>query len=119
MLKRLFGSKPSADKPGFYQCKHFTEYVEQVKTLKRAGKFDEAEQLLLALVDAVEAENRAEKLGAAPWYYEQLAILYRGRKDYAAEVAILERCHQQPHGRGGPVFAERLEKARALLKKAT
>jgi len=28
--------KRAANKPGFYQGKHFTEYVEQVKALKRA-----------------------------------------------------------------------------------
>jgi hypothetical protein len=119
MLKRLFGSKPNADKPGFYHGKHFTEYIDRVNTLKRAEKLDEAERLLLALIDVIEAENQTQQFGVAPWYYEQLAILYRGRNDYAAEVAILERCQQQPYSRGEPAFAERLEKARALRDKAT
>ena len=61
----------------------------------------------------------AAKGELAPRAYEQLAILYRGRKDYAAEVAILERCQQQLHRRGQPAFAERLAKARALRDKTT
>ena len=117
MLKRLFGSKPSTNPLGFYQGKHYTAHIDRVKALKRAEKLDEAEQLLLALLDVVEAENAVKQFGVAPWYFEQLAIIYRSRKDYAAEVAILERCHQQPYSRGAPAFAGRLEKAQALLKK--
>jgi transposase len=41
----------TTDKPGFYRGKHATAYVEQVQALKRA------KQLLLTLVDAVEAEK--------------------------------------------------------------
>lgn len=111
-LKRKPKDEPKG-KPGFHQGKHYTEYVEQVKELKRTKRLEEAEQLLLALVDAVEAENHVEKFGVAPGYYEHLAIIYRGRKDYAAEIAILERCNRQPYSRGA-MFVERIEKARAL-----
>jgi hypothetical protein len=45
-------------KPGVLGGRHYTEYVEQVKGLKRAGRLDEAEKLLLKLVDAVEEEAR-------------------------------------------------------------
>ena len=71
--------------------KHYTKYVDNVKRLKRSGKLEEAEELLLRCVEATEAESMREGLGVAPWYYEQLAIIYRKRKDVAAEVAILER----------------------------
>jgi hypothetical protein len=118
MLKRLFRSKLSTKPLGSYQGKHYTEHIDRVKALKRAEKLDEAERLLLALIDVVEAENVVKQFGVAPWYFEQLAIIYRKRNDYAAEVAILERCHRQLYSRGEPMFAERLEKARALLKKA-
>jgi hypothetical protein len=120
MLKLLFRPKTKpATEPGFYQGKHYTTYIEQVKALKHADKLDKAERLLLALVTVVESENQTQQHGVAPWYYEQLAIIYRGRKDYTAEVAILERCQQQLYNRGGALFAERLETARALLTKAT
>jgi hypothetical protein len=104
-------------KPGFHRGRHYTEYVDQVKQLKRDGKAEEAEALLLALLDAVEAENKAEKLGVAPWYYEQLAIIYRQRKAYAAEIGVLERADAQPHRNGPPMFAERIGKAKALQAK--
>ena len=90
-------NRMSADKPGFYQGRYYIEYTEQIKVLKRAEQLDEAERLLLALVDAVEAENHVERIGIVLWHYEQLALLYHERQDYAAEIAILERCHRQPH----------------------
>ena len=78
----------SKDKPGFYKGKHFTEYVEEVKSLVRENKLNDAENLLLALVSATESES---KFGVAPWYYEKLAIIYRKKKDLNAEIGILER----------------------------
>jgi hypothetical protein len=106
-------------KPGYFRGRHYSTYVNEVTQLKRDEKIDEAERLLLVLLDAIEAENAAEKLGVAPWYYEQLAIIYRQRKDYAAEIRVLERADAQPHRKGPPMFAERLAKAKALLAKQT
>ena len=54
---------------------HSTAYVEDVEELKRRGQLDEAATLLLALIEAVEAESRSDPIGVAPWYYEQLAIV--------------------------------------------
>lgn len=104
-------------RPGYYRGRHYTTYVEEVKALKRSGDDQAAERLLLALVDASEAESRATGGGVAPWYYEELAKLYREREDYAAEVAILEHFEHQTHAPGvkPPQLLGRLEKARALL----
>ena len=74
--------------PGFHNGRHFTTYVEDVKALKRDNRLDDAEKLLLEMVTAVEAENGIAKMGLPPWYYEQLAIVYRKRKDPAKEVAL-------------------------------
>jgi hypothetical protein len=41
------------------------------------------------------------------------------RKDYAAEIAVLKRYHWQPHHTRMPLFADRLVKARALLRDST
>lgn len=79
---------------------HYTDYVEQVKVLRRGGLDQEAETLLLELVDATEDEARAEGTGVAPWYYEQLAILYSKRKQKDEEITILERFAVQPHAPG-------------------
>ncbi len=101
-------------KSGFYQGKHYTEYVETIKGMKKNGQLIELETLLLALLDAVETEARANDLGVAPWCYEQLAITYRKKKDIGAEIAILERFAAQKHAPGvtPPRLLGRLEKAK-------
>ena len=112
----LFG-KDRSSTPGLVRGRHYTEYVEEVKALRRLGREIEAERLLLELVDATEAEARAEKWGVAPWYYEQLAISHRKRGDPQGEVHILERYARQMHAGGSmpPNLLERLDKAKARL----
>ena len=100
---------------------HHTEYVEQVKQLKIAKRHDEAIALLLNLIAAVEAESEAagNDYGVSPWYYEQLAIIYRKEKRYADEVAILERYAAQPKAGGAAPakLATRLIRAKTLAAK--
>lgn len=90
--------------------------------LNRDGRYDEAIELLTKLVDATESESQAAGpgLGVGPWYYEQLAIIYRKQKRLDDEVAILQRYAGQPKAPGvGPSkLAERLEKAKQLAAKA-
>ena len=107
------------DQPGYVNGAHFTEHVETITNLKRAQRTDDAIALLLKCVDATEAEDRLERMGVAPGYYEQLAILYRKEKRFADEVSILERYAQQRKAPGvlPGKLAERLVKARALLSK--
>lgn len=89
-----------SDKPGEYKGKHFSAWPDTVKDLKRDGRTDEAVELLGHLVDATEADSRANNWGVAPWYYEQLAILHRKAGDRDAEIAVLERFEQQQHAPG-------------------
>lgn len=105
-----------APEHGLYKGKHYTEYVEDVKTLKRHDAL-EALELLGALLGAVEEEAAAEGVGVAPWYYEQAAIVYRKKRDFASEVAVLERFAAQKHapGTAPPELLARLEKARERL----
>ena len=105
------------NEPGFVGGRHYTTYVEEVRTLKRGKQLDAAIALLLRLVDATEAEALANGWGVAPWYYEQLAIIYAKTKRVDAEVSILERYAAQPKAPGvGPsALAERLAKARGRL----
>jgi hypothetical protein len=102
---------------GRWNGRHYTEYVDTVKTLKREERLDEAVDLLGHLVDATEEEARHEGpgWGVAPWYYEQLAIIHRKNGDFGAELAILERYARQPHASGAkpPRLMARLEQARA------
>jgi len=105
-------------KAGSVDGSHYTDYVEKVKQLKREKKHDEAIKLLLRLVDATESESKVAGpgWGVAPWYYEQLAILYRKEKRFDDEVEILERYESQSKapGAGPSKLVERLEKAREL-----
>lgn len=107
---------------GSVEGAHYTSFVEQVKQLKRQKRHAEAIALLLKLVEATETESKAagSGWGVAPWYYEQLAILYRKEKRFTDEVAILERYETQPKapGAGPRKLAERLEKARELVSAA-
>ena len=97
---------------GYVRGRHFTEYVEAVKQLKRERRHEEAIALLLELVEATEAEAQAEGYGAAPWYYVQLAIIYRKDRRFDDEVAILERAqHSVGHDQA---MTRRLQKARTL-----
>jgi hypothetical protein len=104
---------------GELRGRHFTEYVDDVKALRRDGNDDAAERLLLELIDVNEAEARTQGWGVAPWYYEQLAVIYHKRKDSVGEVAILERYAGAPHAPGAGVnkLLERLEKARGLARR--
>lgn len=105
--------------PGFVRGRHYTDYVDHVKELRRSGREVEAEELLLELVDAIEAEAGVQGRGVAPWYYEQLAVSYRKCKDIPSEIAILERFARQQHSPGAspPQLLERLAKARALAQR--
>lgn len=117
------GLRAADDKPtvGRVRGRHYTVYVEEVKTLRRAGQDQDAEHLLFELVDATEEEARSRGTGVAPWFYEQLTIIYRKRRDFVAEVAILERYALQPPAPGaGPTkLAERLKKARVLAARGS
>ena len=76
--------------------RHYTEWVEPVKQLKREGRLKEAEALLLECVDAVEAQASIEGSPVAPWYYEQLGIVYRKLGDQPASDAIAQRHTNAP-----------------------
>jgi len=107
-----------ANKAGFVEGKHYTGHVERVRQLKRERRHSKAITLLLKLIDATEAEAKVmgPGHGVAPWYYEQLAIVYRKEKRYADEVAVLERyeAQQKAPGVGPQKLAARLKKARKL-----
>ena len=103
--------------PGFFNGRHYTTYVEEAKELKKAKRLEELEHLLLELVSATESESQSEGVGVAPWYYEQLALIYRKNKDIIKEHSILERFGSQPHAPGvsPPKLMERLDKIKKML----
>lgn len=103
---------------GYHPNSYLASYLGQVQRLKREDRLDEAIVALLELVDATEEDNLFTGAGVIPTYYEQLAIIFRERKEYAKEVAILARYARQKHGIGDSrqkVLKKRLEKAMKLL----
>lgn len=88
------------ERRGMCDGRHYTAFVGEVKTLKREGRLDQAEALLLRLLGAVEEESRADGVGVAPWYYEQLAIIYARRGEVGSEIEVLARFARQRHARG-------------------
>lgn len=104
---------------GLVRGKHYTEFVDDVRALKRHGAMEEALTLLYDLIDAVEEEAANTGVGVAPWYYEQAAIVSRKLRDADGEIAILERFAAQPHAPGTqpPVLLERLAKAKLKAKR--
>lgn len=101
--------------PGTYRGRHHSEWHTEVYRLRTMGDDGTAEQLLLNIVDATEAEAAHKDCGVAPGAYELLAIIYSKRKDAATETAILERFAAQRHAPGATPakLLARLEKARA------
>lgn len=104
-------------KPGHYMGRHYSEFVNDVISLKRSNRLAEAEDLLINLVVATEEESRHEGYGVAPWYYEQLAIIYKKLGSKRKEIEILERFKSQKHANGvkPPMLLERLAKLKSQL----
>ena len=102
-------------KAGFYNGRHFTEWAETAKDLKKNGDLNGAIVLLGHLIEATEAEATAQRDTPAPGYYMQSAIVFRKLKDPASEVAVLERYLNFPRVKGAADMEIRLRKARTLL----
>lgn len=76
----------------------YHEHVAAVKTMRRAGNLDEAAGLLLRLIDAVEREAAiplAGRVCVAPWYYRELAAIYRRLKMTTQAELVLVRLQVQ------------------------
>jgi hypothetical protein len=105
--------------PGYYNGRGTTTYWPDIERMKKEGLENELEELLINLVKSDKEQARKEDWGVIPGFYYELAVLYRKRKDYEKEVAILEDFAQQKHANGvmpGQLL-ERLEKAKLLKNK--
>lgn len=121
ILFQLLGSKGKKSEytsKKSYEYEDSAQYIDRVKQLKNEKNYSEAIELLLKLVNDTKQDAKAKGpgWGVSPWYYEQLAILYRKEKRYNDEVAILEQYENQPKAPGvsQQKLADRLLKAREL-----
>ena len=69
-----------AARAGEVNGRSFTEWVPDVKELKRAGRWREAESLLIQLCRAAEAWGLESGYGTPPWYGDQLRIVRKKGK---------------------------------------
>lgn len=93
-------SSPRLD-AGNVQGRHYTDWVEAVKDLKRLGHLEQARNLLTELCDAAEREAAVTGHVIPPWYFEQHTIVCRKLKDPDGELAILKRYVSSPRSRPG------------------
>lgn len=95
--------------------RHYTEWVEPIKQMKRDGRHNDA---LTILGECMDATERADRGRPAPWYYEQAAIIYRKDRDLDAEHAVIERyfaaCEEEPHEK----MVERRQKVQQASSRA-
>ena len=98
---------------GMVRGRHYTEWVDDVASLKRHKAHEECCALLREIIEVAEAE--AEHLGTSPppWYYEQLAIVLRKMRDLDGEIEVLQRYLLFPHPGPNPrpELEDRLRKA--------
>ena len=95
------------DLPGYIKGTHYSVYMKQAKQLVQDGNVQEADSLVDTAFTGLEEAERiggeaslTNYVGVPPALYRDFAVLYRKLKDYAREVAILERFDQQPHAPG-------------------
>ena len=102
---------------GAVNNEHYTDFVEQVKLLKREKRHDEAIELLNQLVDATEAESRAAGAGGG-WLLVLRAAGHHlpQRTSYADEVksAAYKRQPKAP-GAGPSKLTARLDKGSSIV----
>lgn len=100
------------------------DWLAHAQELERAGQLDEALAVVEVLIEAAEQEAQTSGREPAPAYTNRAAIIHRKRRDYAAEVAVLERWDRAcPPDRRGPgatqvKLLKRLDRARELAQKA-
>lgn len=99
------------------------DWLTYAQSLEREGRVENALKLLYALISAAEQEAEVSGREPAPAYTERAAIIHRRRRDYAAEILVIERwktaCPPAKRGPGAtqPKLLKRLQRARELAQK--
>lgn len=87
----------AGNEEAYNPAKHLSAHFREVQKLKSENRPEDAITSLLELVDATEEDSIFTGLGVASAYYEELARIFRARKEYAKEMAILARYLRQRH----------------------
>lgn len=107
----------SAEIEGTVGGRHFTEWPDEIRALKREGQFQEALALCLACVEAAERAAMVDHSLMPPWFTEHAAIIYRKLQQHVNEIAVLHRYGVHPFG-DEERFAARINAAFALMDRA-
>lgn len=105
---------------GHVRGRHYVDWVPTLDQMRREKRDDEALALLHEIITAAEKVAAVVGREPAPGYTERAAVIYRRRKDYAAEIALIERweaaCPPENRGPGATQgrLAKRLAEARRL-----
>jgi hypothetical protein len=94
---------PVEDAPGEYRGRHHSEWAATVDELIIQGDDDEAEFLLLRLIDATVAEATLRGVPPFEQHFRRLAQIARRRGDTKFEAQIAARyedCARQARGTG-------------------
>lgn len=79
---------------------NYVNYVETIKSLKKNEKYEEAIILLHQILDVIEKHSQKTGEGVAPWYYDQLTIIYKKMKQLELANEVLIRFSKQNHAIG-------------------
>ncbi|MEV4202259.1 hypothetical protein [Micromonospora globbae] len=97
--------------------RHDVEWMPTLNQWRSEGRDNEALSLLCEIIEAAERAARVTGREPSPGYTKRAAIIYRTRKDSAAEVAVLRRWLAAcPPGRGSTDIEARLKKAEQLIR---
>lgn len=91
------GAIEHVDAPGEHRGRHHTEWSATVDELIIQGDDDEAEFLLLRLIDATEAEVLLAAVPPFERHFRQLAQIARRRGDKVFEAEVIARYEQCAH----------------------
>lgn len=108
------GVEGRSEHVGIVRGYNYTFWPDTIRLLKRNGRVDEALALLLECIEAAERDGPLAGGQIAPWYTEAAAIVYRQQKEYAAEIAVLERFEKASPRRYRGAFRARIAKASVL-----
>jgi hypothetical protein len=117
--------KQTGDRPGDFLGKPMWDWLPYIEQLAKgdSAEADTALSLVYALISVAERESIVSRREPAAGYTERAAIMHRKRKEYAAEVAVIERWERAcPPERRGPgavqaKLAQRLVRAKDLADK--
>ncbi len=123
LLRSMFGgggpkARPTAPsggaKLGDVRGRHFTEWIEEVKQLKRDGRQQDVIDLCSEAIEATEAEYKKDGLAVAPWWYEQVAMAARRSGQPDIERQAMQRYLDHP-GRKNPDYVDKFNRLIAKL----